>query len=261
MVILNNNRLTDLVIKSLLVLFIVVVALPVRFINYMMELKTKSRVTILIVLGLSFCAVQTAMAQGLKQFANEYQLGFESSFGINSFKINSNIPEINNLNVVGEGGTIGIVCGAKGVVAKVRQGFFYSASSVAHTIDEMRSTAILNVYPLHFLNAESRLRPYLLLSIERSGYRMHGYYDGGDHSKRNYSVSEAPFLGKISAVQSGIGGGLEYRIKTPGHFVALFAETRYSKAIRVTSSNNLFSQTRSSGQLMMNLGVAFGYYR
>lgn len=261
MIAVNNNRLINLLIKGILVLFIIIVALPVRAFDYLTDLKSRSKGTLVLIFCIATSLSQPVSAQAFKIFADKYELGLESSFGIKSFTLSSNIPSLNNLQVVGEGGTVGVVVGAKGLVAKVRQGFFYSAASVSQTIDEVRSAAVLNFYPFHFINSESRFRPYIIFSLERNGYKMHGYYDGEDHSTQNFSVSEAPCLGKISAVQSGIGAGLEHRIKVPGHFVALFGEAHYSKAVDIKSSNELFLNTRPSAQMSVNIGVAFGYYR
>jgi hypothetical protein len=101
----------------------------------------------------------------------------------------------------------------------------------------------------------------MVMSAERSNFHMHGYYGRNDESTRNYSQSQDPYLGKISTLQVSIGAGIEYRIKNPGHFVAFFGEAKYGKAVTSSANNSLFEQTRLSGQLLVSLGVGFGYYR
>jgi hypothetical protein len=235
--------------------------LPIKLFNYLISLRSKTSIATGIILCLMFFSCHNSQAQSLKHFVGAYQFGFESSFGVKSFQLSSNIPVINNLNVLSEGGTIGIVCGSKSLVIKARQGFYYSASAVSQTVDERRSTVLLNFYPFYYINPDFRIRPYLVMGIEKSSLFMHGYYDGDDHTRQNYSVSEAPYLGKISSVQTNIGAGIEHRIKTPGHFVALFAEARSGKAISISSSSELFSKTNPSMQFMFDIGVAFGYNR
>lgn len=260
MVLTSYNRFTNLLIKGFFVLFIILVALPVRMINHLIQLKDKSKVMAIFIFMLLTIGGHIATAQGFKKFVNNYQIGLEGSYGIKAFTISSNISEINNLQVIGEGGTIGVVWGSKAVVMKLRQGYFYSASKVAYTVDEVKSAAIVNFYPLNFINPDARFRPYVMASVERDVLQMFGYYDHTkDQQQANYSTSEAPYLGKISAIQAGFGGGLEYRVKTPGHFVALFGEARYTKSIRSVSSNELFAGTTTPGQLSVNVGVAFGY--
>jgi hypothetical protein len=263
MIIINTNRIVDLTIKGVLIIFIIAVALPVRIINSLppFPLKGKAIGIGIFCLLLLLVGVQNANAQRFKKFLNTYQIGLEGSFGIKSFTVSSDIKEINDLYVVGEGGTIGIIWGSNAVVGKIRQGYYYSASSVAHTVDEIRSALAFNFYPNYLFNPESSFRPYVVMGAERSNFHMHGYYDRNDESVRNHSRSEDPYLGKISTIQVSIGGGIEYRIKNPGHFVALFGEAKYGKAVTSSSNNPLFEQTRLSGQLLVSVGVGFGYYR
>lgn len=215
---------------------------------------------IVILIGdLRSCSVT---AQGLKQFAGEYQIGFEGSFGIKTFSLSSDIAAINGLNVTEEGGTIGVVMGARALRLKLRQGYFYSSSAVAQTVDEVRSAFIANLYPLQlFRGNNTRFQPYFTAGVERNIFKMYGTYGSESIKPRNYSVSEAPFLGKISNMIASVGAGLEYRVTTPGHYINVFAEGRYGKSFRTISSGELFSGTGLSDQLVFSLGVGFGYYR
>ncbi len=225
------------------------------------RLKTQLLKGIIIVAAILAYELQssTVQAQGLKQFARKYQVGFEGSFGIKAFTISSNIAKIDGLNVVEEGGTLGMVAGTKIVRVRVRQGFYYSSSSVTQTVDEVRSSVGVNIYPLQFFTDNARLMPYIIMGVERNIFKMHGFYGDDGSTRHNYSVSEAPYLGKISTIQSSIGAGMEYRVRMPGHFVSFFAEARYGKNLRTMSSTTLFSGTGISDQIGMNVGISYGY--
>lgn len=200
------------------------------------------------------------VAQDFKHWARKYQFGFEGSLGVKSFRIISDIEKINQLNVIEEGGTIGVVAGTQVFRFRLRQGFFYSSSSVAQTVDELRSALGANIYPLELIKRNTRLAPYITTGVERNIFRMYGFYGGENTNQtRNYSVSEAPFLGKISAMQASVGIGLEYRMKAPGHFVNFFGETRFVKNLTTNSSTPIFNYTTVSDQVTINLGISYGY--
>jgi hypothetical protein len=215
-----------------------------------------SLIFVMILASALYCTVQ---AQTMKQLARDYQFGFEGSFGVKSFTISSNIDKINQLNVIEEGATLGVVVGSKIARIRIRQGYYYSSSSVTQTVDEVRSSIGLNLYPSKFFTDEARLMPYITMGVERNLFKMNGFYGNDASTVRNYSVSEAPYLGKISIIQATLGAGLEYRIATPGHFVSFFGEARYGKNIRTNSSTELFSQTSLSGQMAVNIGISYGY--
>jgi hypothetical protein len=227
------------------------------FTHFRTQLFKGSLMLLLAMVGVS--NANPLMAQGLKQFARKYQFGFEGSFGVKTFAISSNIAKIDGLNVVEEGGTLGVVIGSKIARMRIRQGFYYSSSSVTQTVDEVRSSLGFNIYPLQFVVENARLMPYIAMSIERNIFKMHGFYGGDGSARQNYSVSEAPYLGKISTIQSSIGAGLEYRIRVPGHFVGFFGEVRYGKNLSTIASTSLFNKTNVSDQIGMNIGITYGY--
>jgi hypothetical protein len=257
----SNQRATNLIIKGLLILFLLTVALPVRMTNYVIRVCSKRNRKASPIFYLLLIGHFTVAAQGFSRFAGNHQMGLESTFGLKSFDIRSNIAEINTLHVQLEGGTLGVVLGSKSVVLKIRQGFYYSSASVAHTIDEVKSEVLLNFYPTYFIKKESRLKPYMLIDMERNIFRMHGFYAGEDQTRVNHSLSLDPHLGNVSTIQAGVGAGLEHRIKSQTHFVAFFGEAKYCQPIRMSSSNQLFAETKLSSQLLLSVGISFGYYR
>jgi hypothetical protein len=256
----SNDHLINFFIKTMLIVFIITVSLPVRIFNYFISRRQRSReLRIVGVLGVMLLHIYAAEGQKLKRFAHEYQVGFEGSFGVKSFYLSSDIAKINGLHVLEEGGTVGLVCGAKSLVAKLRQGYYYSSSSVAHTVDEIRSVVIVNFNPFYFLNPDARLRPYVTAGVERASLQMYGRYQPG--AERRRSGNYEPYLGKIVSIMTTAGGGIEYKVSNPGHFVSVFAEARYGKSLRTTSSTQLFAATTTSSHLTMSVGVSFGYHQ
>lgn len=204
--------------------------------------------------------LQSAKAQGFKQFARKNQVGFEGSFGIKTFTMSSDIAQIDGLVVVEDGGNIGVGIGAGAFRLKVRQGYYYSSSSVAQTVDEVRSSVAANIYPMQlFGKSKSRFQPYVTGTVEHNILNMYGTYGGETSQIRNYSVSQAPFLGRINTVVASVGAGIEYKVTSPGHFISFFAEGRCGKAIQTLNTSNMFSSTATSNQVAVNIGIAFGY--
>jgi hypothetical protein len=204
----------------------------------------------------------TLSAQGIKEFARKYHVGLEASFGVKAFDISSNVDKIDGLNVMEEGGALGLVVGGKVTRLRVRQGFYYSSASVAQTIDEVRSAVNFNVYPLELFLDNARLLPYFTIGMERNLFKMYGFYGNETSSaKPNYSLSEAPFLGKVTTIQASVGAGLEYRVRIPRHFVNFFGEAHYGKSVKTTSSAALFNATRLSDQMAITIGICYGYSR
>jgi hypothetical protein len=230
--------------------------------NFKDRITSQTIKVVLILTVIIFVIFQSGVlnAQALKKFARDYQLGFEGSFGVKTFSLSSNIAALNGLNVTEEGGSVGVAIGAQALRIKIRQGYFYSSSAVVQTVDEVRSAFIGNFYPLQLLiKGNSRFQPYFTGGIERNILKMYGTYDSENTQPRNYSVSEAPFLGKLATVVTSFGAGLEYNVKGPGNFVSFFAEARYGKPVGTTSSSAFFNQTNVSDQLLINVGIGFGY--
>jgi hypothetical protein len=211
---------------------------------------------IIIMIGLS---TSRSDAQLVKRFVRKYDVGLESNFGVRLLRITSNVSEINNLNLVEEGGSIGIVASLKPISIRLRHGYYYSSSSVASSIDLIRSGVALNFYPLQLAKeTKSRVQPYVALGVHRNVFKMYGHYHP-DVPPGNFSTSEAPFLGKIVSTAAGMGLGIEYVVKGPNHFVKIFTETTKGTVRGRTKTNEFFSQTQVRNRANVNIGVAFGY--
>jgi hypothetical protein len=264
----THNPLTSFLIKAAVVLFIILISVPAKLMNHILYgmIKTKESKMLLFFIALFVGGIGTASvtAQSLKHYAYKHQFGFEASFGVKSFQINSNLAPINHMKVMEEGGTVGIIGGNNVVRLKLRQGYYYSSSSVANSVDNIRSSFTVNLYPLQLLAKNyNSFQVYFMGGLERSILKMYGFYGGENTTSPavvNYSISEAPYLGKISTLQASVGGGIEYSIRKPGHFVHLFGEVKYSKPFSSTATP-FFTGTATSNQLSLNVGIGFGYYR
>jgi hypothetical protein len=224
------------------------------------EIKIQVTKIILIAVVMVATYIHSATAQSLKNFARENNIGFEGSFGIKTFSLTSNIAEINGLTVIEEGGTIGVIAGVNALRLKIRQGYYYSSSAVVQTVDEVRSAMIINLYPLHvFGKSRSRIQPYFTGGLERNILKMYGTYGSETSKPRNYSMSEAPYLGKISSAIASIGAGIEYKVSHPKHFVNFFAEGKYGMQLSTGSASEMFNNTTTSDQVVINIGIGFGY--
>ncbi len=204
--------------------------------------------------GIYSCTVQAQSLSPVKY------MGFEVSFGVRSFAINSNIAAINKMAVVEEGASLGVIFGNDYLKAKVRAaGFYYSASKVPHTVDLFESEGLLNFYPMKYLlKRKLPLDVYLLGGIGMDNLKFYGNYLTEDPGKINYSTTKEPYLGKLSQINASVGVGFEYQLPMANDFVHLFAEAKYGKPVRSASNNDSFEGTSVINFTSISAGVSFG---
>jgi hypothetical protein len=188
-------------------------------------------------------------------------LGFEVNFGTKSTELTSEYDAIDGMNVVVEGGTVGLVIGNQIVKSRLQvSGFYYSSAKVKHTVNVFASGLIFNFYPLNLINKSERaLNPYLSSGITYNILKFNGYYTTED-SKINYSRSSAPYIGKIAIPATSAGAGLEWRLPRMYDFIHLFAEARYSW-IFGRKADQVFRNTKIDNPTSINVGVSFGFLR
>ncbi|WP_276367701.1 hypothetical protein [Chryseolinea sp. H1M3-3] len=201
-----------------------------------------------------------AQAQGMRN-SNYRYFGFEANFGMKSTKLTSDLPALNNMAVMEEGGSLGFVMGNQLVKTRLQAaGFYYSNSSVKQTVNMVESALQLNVYPLKFINkSRQAINPYVSGGIDYSTLKFFGYYNNPD-AKINYSASSAPYIGKISMTRGTVGGGIEWRLPQMHDFVHIFAEARYSWAMG-QDADDFFENTKVANATSINVGVSFGFLR
>jgi hypothetical protein len=196
-------------------------------------------------------------------------IGFDVAFGTKSFLISSDITELNQLKVLEEGGSGGVVVGNDIIELNLRQGYYYSAARVAYTVDLVESEAdiAINIFGL-IMRQAYKVQPYALLGIERNSMGFYGFYAskpdseitaaaaGNSMKKRNYSTSQTPVAGKVVAIRAAVGLGFSYTIPIQYSFVKLYSEVNYGYPVHISSEQ--LKNTTVSNQVTMNVGVSFG---
>lgn len=192
--------------------------------------------------------------------AKKDHLGFSVSFGSRSNKITSDHSAIDKMKLVEEGASVGLLWGNDVVETKVTVGYYYSASSVPHTVDLVNFESSFQFYPLYALSGRThKVQPYLTTGLAANNYKLHGYYSGAE-SETNYSTSIEPYLGNVTSYFGSAGAGFEVNLLDQNDFVKFFSEVNYNSALYQKSSE-LFKNTRVSNQLSINVGVSFGFNR
>ncbi len=191
------------------------------------------------------------------QTVNESYKGFKASFGAHALTLDSNVPQLEELPAIFNGGSFGMVKGNKFVRAGLTvAGFYYSADNVSRTIDLVYSDATANFYPLAFSKKNFRLQPYLGSGLALSRLKFYGHYLPQEPSKPiNYSAPE-PYIGKQRTVSAMFQLGLEYRF--PGYeFLTVFTECTLLRPL-ASSADAMFEKTSIHNVGSFQVGVAFG---
>lgn len=219
---------------------------------------TKEQMIALVILFLTMIVQSwTANAQFLSRIPYK---GLDVSFGTRAFELESDIPELSNLAVLQDGGQVGVLLGTDVVRAKAGvAGFFYSANKVGRTVDLFQSDAVINFYPLMMAKNYTRIHPYLSGGVVYDKIKYFGQYLNPDKGSINYSTSKEPYLGNTRQLRGAIGGGVEFNVLNNGRdFVHLYTELKYSTTLTQSASHEIFNNTVSSGQLLINVGIRFG---
>jgi hypothetical protein len=189
--------------------------------------------------------------------------GMEASFGYRSFSIESNIDAINGLKVVQEGATAGLTVGNDMFRSRLQvAGFYYTTGNIPYSIDLIESAALINIYPLALAGAKSQsIKPYLTGGFSYYRTRYYGFYlqEKSTTPQKNYSVTEAPYLGNVNTTMATIGGGIEYAIPA-FRFVRIFADVQYGIPM-ATKASQEFTATRITPATAFSIGACFGSIR
>jgi hypothetical protein len=222
----------------------------------------------ILVISVSLIASISSTVLAQSNFGNNHAtyLGLDYSFGVRSFKLNTDLSKINGMKVVEEGATLGMLFGNKIVQGKLRQGFFYSAASVKYTTNLSTTEAEININPLQMIHVRFRtVEPYLMVGVERNAIKLHGSYVGKEYAGApaygNSSTEEQPYLGQIVVMRANVGMGLQYRIRCERSFVRIFTEARYGTGLVYSTKADWFKNTKTSNITAVSVGVSFGYLR
>jgi len=204
------------------------------------------------------------LTSGYAQVSNQVKdhLGFSVSFGTKSSKITSDHAAINNMKLMEEGGSAGVLWGNDLFETKLTVGYYYSSSNVAHTVDLINAESAIQFYPLSVISGRAhKVAPYISTGLSANNYKLYGYYTSNNESVTpNYSLSLAPYLGNVTNYYGSVGAGLEVNLLNQNDFVKLFTEVNYQGKLFQKSSES-FKNTNISNQLSVNVGVSFGMNR
>src|SRR5690349_21712906 len=114
-------------------------------------------ITLVTLIGIYSSTVNAQSARRMKY------MGFEVSFGVRSFQVNSNIKKIDGMKAGHEGGSLALVFGNDVLMARIQAaGVFYSNANTPHVQQMFETSATTNVYPFALLkNSSAKLRPYI----------------------------------------------------------------------------------------------------
>jgi hypothetical protein len=192
--------------------------------------------------------------------SNRY-FGFSGSFGMRSQTVSSNYNGVNGMPLTQYGGSAGVIYGTSAARLKSEIGVYYSASDVPHTTNMVELASSINIYPLQlFAKKDRAIEPYLIAGVSRNTNKFYGFYHMADTSPNiNHSVSMEPYIGKITALQTTVGAGIEIHLGLGDDysFVHLFVEAKYSRLVS-TGNSSLLAETSLSNQLLGSVGILVG---
>jgi hypothetical protein len=202
-------------------------------------------------------SIYVAVAEAQSSRGNH--VGLEGTYGVRSFTIKSDIPELNNLSVLEEGGSVGFVMGTPFIRLNTRAiGLYYSAARTSRTIDMFEIETTVNFYPLQLLKKYSLpVNFFITGGLTMDKIKFFGHYLAEDESNINYSNIREPYLGSISQINATGGLGVEYRVPNV-NFVTLFSEVRFGLPIQTVTKGGHFENTTIQDYTAVCVGVSFG---
>jgi hypothetical protein len=216
-------------------------------------MKSFAQRTLLGTLLLGFLSFPFA-SDAQKKKDHKIQYGIGASVGVRQQTVTSTYSQINNITLYQEGGAVMFTAGNDVMLTKASVAFYYSGTSVPHTIDLIGLGWALNFHPLHLINSHhSRFSPYSLIGLSYNSQRFYGFYGSSDPGDQNMSVSLEPFIGKVRKINADIGLGLEYQI--PGHRKSLNFFIECFKGLKVNSKNTKLLEGTS---VLDDKGARFG---
>lgn len=187
--------------------------------------------------------------------------GLDATFGFRLFTLDSDLPELENLNIVQEGGSAGLVFGNRILRTKVGiLGFFYSSPDVPRTINVFENEIAWNFFPLSVTKRTSIVEPYLAGGFVYNAVKFKGHYASDVDRRINTSAPE-PTIGTVHKIDLSLGTGLEIGLlNNYRQFVHFFAEAKYGIKLYQDATDARLSGTSVSNQLFCSAGLRFGSF-
>jgi hypothetical protein len=150
--------------------------------NYVCSIKSKGcygRFPLVLGLFALVLASHETIAQRYYQSQKKLFLGLEGGVGMRTFKLRSDIKEIDQLNVDEEGFNLGVLFGGNVIQSRARIGIYQSSETVYQKIDVFEVEGGLNFYPLQIKRNQkpNYFRPYLVASLGRDKLSFFGSYE------------------------------------------------------------------------------------
>jgi hypothetical protein len=214
--------------------------------------------------------------------SSNFFVGFEALTGTRNFSLNSDHQQFNELNVLQEGRTMGVVMGTNTILIKLRQGNYQSDKNV----DLKEQTVTFNVSPMQFAhNKPKYFNPYILFGFDNNIISLFGEplptmsKQGGNNNNccclpPEELPDEDPDLtmeastlvagngrvhvGDLKVLRTNIGAGLMLNFTSKKTFAKLFAEAKYGTQSTSRTSTEGLKNTWSSDQITINAGVIVG---
>ncbi|ELR72457.1 hypothetical protein C900_01540 [Fulvivirga imtechensis AK7] len=187
--------------------------------------------------------------------------GIEASLGTRHLFLESDIPEISNLEVLQEGGNAAFTFGNSYSRITLRLiGLYYSAASISRTIDMLEMELSSNIYAFKAMHIPSdRFDFYFLTGVSNQLLRFYGHYiDKADRAESKGAAGREPYLGRISMINLNLGVGIEYKIERERDFVHVFLEGKSGFPLSTVADTEAFDNTRIEDIYALNIGVRFG---
>ncbi len=188
-------------------------------------------------------------------------IGFSGKYGVRALSFKSDIPELNSLNLMQEGGAVSFLYGNDYTkIVLLGAGLYYPVCGSPHTINLVNVAATSNIYVLRSLTRKMRtIEPYTVAGLGYDNYQFRGkYLSVADGPQKASSKGKQPLLGKISASTIRFGAGIEFQLESHLEFLHLFLEAQYSVPFLTNTNQIAFSNTNISSSLLVNVGFSIG---
>lgn len=219
----------------------------------------KMTIALLIIIAVVGSLTAARAQYGGYNLKSRLYIGAELAGASRGYNITSNIPQLSNLSASFFGGTAGLVLGNCYGKLKANVGSFNSDPSVPYAMDLIRGSVSGSVYLLRLANMKAHLfEPYVSVGVSRQQTKFYGSY-APDQSVTISSSTALPLIGEVASNRATLAAGVEYQLESDtNHFIHLFAEAGYGMPMSSSSSNATFSQTTTSANHWISVGVSFG---